>query len=286
MTGVAAAVGVAFLIAIASGEAGAALKVGLIIGVLGFGIAYASKRPMITKLKGGINGAIAGALGLKYSAAVTPGPSFDRAKLFELVPAHDAESFEDLWWGVVGTRPFTLHEARLTERRGSGKHRRTVVVFSGSILTIGYARHFQGTTLIEADGQRRRFFVGGEKDTVQIGGLAMNRIDLLNPEFEGRFTVWSNDPVEARYLIHPAYIERLVAVEEAFAGHNIRALFHDGELLIVLESGDQFESGSLEARDDHALLERSIAQFGSLVDLAVQLNERERMTLRDLPPVN
>ncbi|MBN8502394.1 MAG: hypothetical protein J0M19_14790, partial [Sphingomonadales bacterium] len=53
MTGVAAAVGVAFLIAIASGEAGAALKVGLIIGALGFGIAYASKRPMITKLKGG-----------------------------------------------------------------------------------------------------------------------------------------------------------------------------------------------------------------------------------------
>ena len=47
----------------------------------------------------------------------------------------------------------------------------------------------------------------------------------------------------------------------------------------VLHTGDLFESGSLDAGDDRALLERTIAQFGSLVDLANTLNERERMTM-------
>ena len=90
------------------------------------------------------------------------------------------------------------------------------------------------------------------------------------------FTVWSNDQVEARYLVHPEYMERLVAIEQAFSGDNIRALFREGELLIVMESGNMFESGSLDAEDDRHLLERTIAQFGALADLAARLNERAR----------
>ena len=100
--------------------------------------------------------------------------------------------------------------------------------------------------------------------------------DMADPRFEDAFTVWSNDQVEARYLVHPEYMERLVAVEQAFAGDNLRALFREGQLLIVLESGNMFESGSLDAEDDRRLLERTIAQFAALADLAAQLNERER----------
>ena len=93
---------------------------------------------------------------------------------------------------------------------------------------------------------------------------------------EDMFSIWSSDGVEARYLVHPEYVERLVAVEQAYAGQNIRALFHGGELLIVLESGDMFESGSLDATDDRALLDRTIHQFATLADLAARLNERPR----------
>jgi hypothetical protein len=37
-----------------------------------------------------------------------------------------------------------------------------------------------------------------------------------------------------------------------------------------------FESGSLDAGDDRALLERTITQFTALAELAARLNERER----------
>ena len=94
--------------------------------------------------------------------------------------------------------------------------------------------------------------------------------------FEDMFSVWTDDQVEARYLVHPRYIERLIEVERAFGGQNIRALFKGGELSIVIESGDMFESGSLDASKDRALIQKTCDQFMSLVGLAGALNEPAR----------
>lgn len=257
-------------------DAEAGIKLGAVAGFGGFGLAELAKRPLLNKLKGGINGAIAKALELQYSVEVAPGETFARAETFEMVPSYDDSGFSDLWWGVVGGRPFTLHEARLTEQRGSGKSRRTVVVFEGSIMSIGFNRRFHATTLLEPDNRRRKWLVGSEKESCTIGGVELERADMVDPRFEDRFTVWSNDQVEARYLVHPEYLERLLAVEAAFAGQDIRALFHGGDLLIALQTGDLFESGSLDAEDDRNLLAKAIEQFGALADLAVALQERER----------
>ena len=68
---------------------------------------------------------------------------------------------------------------------------------------------------------------------------------MVHPEFEDLFSVWSDDQVEARYLVHPRYVERLLEVEQAFDGQNVRTLFKGGELVIAIESDNMFESGSL-----------------------------------------
>jgi Protein of unknown function (DUF3137) len=254
-----------------------ALQFGFFAGVAGFGWAALASRPVLTRLKSGINGAIAKALDLEYSASVTPGKVFERAKTFEMVPSYDDDSYEDLWWGVLGTQPFTLHEAKLTEERGSGKSRRTVTVFAGSIISIGFTRNFIGTTLIERKSAHRSWLgLGGAKERITLNGIELGHVDMVDPRFEEAFAVWSDDGVEARYLVHPDYAERLTAVELAYAGKNIRALFSEGELLIVLESGDLFESGSLDAGDDRALVGRTIEQFTALTELATKLNERPR----------
>jgi hypothetical protein len=286
--GLGLAVVIVFLIIVPSGLGAVptALFISSIFGVGGFLISELIKRPLLDQLKGGINGAIATSLGLDYSVSCTPGKTFERAKLFEMLPSYDNSSFQDLWWGTVGGQPFTLHEARLTEQRGSGKNRHTVTVFAGTILSIGFNRRFVSTTLLEPDGERRKFLIGAEKEKATIGDLEMERIDMVDPRFEQRFTVWSNDQVESRYLIHPEYVERLLAVEAAFSGDDIRALFHDGDLLITLKTGDLFESGSLDSGNDRALLEHTIAQFTSLEELATKLNERARATFRDPPPAS
>lgn len=229
------------------------------------------------EVKLGINQAIAQALGLDYRHELEPGLPFSYCKKYGLVPAFDRSKFEDEWSGMLGGHRFRLFEAHLEQKRGSGKNRRWVTVFRGAILSIGAARAFHGTTLVQRAGQHKKLFgLGGRKDSITLGGHRLDCVDLVHPQFEDAFDVWSDDQVEARYLVHPSYVERLIALEQGFHGQDVRALFTEGELVVALKSDNLFESGSIDASRDRNKLAETIEQFGKLADLANELNERKR----------
>ena len=229
----------------------------------------------VKQVKIGINQAIAGALGLSYECEIGPCDRFERAKSYGLVPTHKRAGFEDRWSGDLGTTPFSLFEAHLEERRGSGKNRRWVTVFRGAIMAFGFGRTFHSTTLVQRAGRHTSLF-GGKKDSITLDGHRLDCVDLVHPGFEDAFDVYSDDQVEAHYLVNPLYIERLIALEQAFAGRNIRALFSAGEMIVAIEIGDMFESGSIDAGDDRALIARTIDQFGKMAKLAAALDQPRR----------
>ncbi|KRA83588.1 DUF3137 domain-containing protein [Altererythrobacter sp. Root672] len=247
----------------------------LAIALVGAAWAYAPRAKAIEETKNGINKAIAASLGLSYEMEFDPGHGFDLARRYGLLPSYDRSNFEDLWSGPLGARAFTLHEAHLEEERGSGKNRSYVTVFRGAILTISFDRRFLGTTLVERSNKHRKLF-GGSQDSVELDGLELDYVDMVHPDFQDRFSVWSDDQVEARYLVHPRYVERLLDIEQAFSGKDVRTLFKGGELVIVIESENMFESGSLDASEDRARVTRCVDQFMTLVDLCEALNEPAR----------
>ena len=255
------------------------VEIKVIASVIALGAAgawgYAPRAKAIKETKHGINRAIAESLGLGYEIECEPGRGFELAKTYKMVPSYDRSSFEDLWSGNLGGRAFTLHEAHLEERRGSGKNRHWVTVFRGAILTIAFDRSFHGTTLVERGKKHRKLF-GGQKDSVTFDGHRLDTVDMVHPEFEDLYCVFSDDQVEARYLVHPRYVERLVDVERAFGGQNVRALFKGGELAIAIESGNMFESGSMDVSKDRELVQKTCDQFMTLVELAATLNEPAR----------
>jgi hypothetical protein len=241
-----------------------------------FAWSQAPKSKAKKAVKIGINSALAEALGIDYAHELQPGAAFAFCKKYELVPSYDREKFEDEWSGMLDGRRFRLFEAHLEEKRGSGKNQTWVTVFRGAILTIGFARAFHGTTLVQRAGQHRKLLgLGGRKDSVSFGGHRLDCVDLVHPQFADAFDVWSDDQVEARYLVHPAYVERLIALEESFHGQDIRALFTGGDVVIALKSENMFESGSIDATQDRARLEETIEQFGKLADLAEALDEKK-----------
>ena len=64
--------------------------------------------------------------------------------------------------------------------------------------------------------------------------------------FEKRFDVFTDDEVEARYLITPSFMERLSNLKTAFSARKIYCSFYDKELLIGLYTEkDLFSIGSL-----------------------------------------
>lgn len=231
----------------------------------------------VKETKQGINTALAKALGLSFEGELETSEGFERAGAYSMLPSHDRSRLEDLWSGNVAGRSFALHEAKLEERRGSGKNRRWVTVFRGIIMTIACPDLARATTLIERAGKHRKFLgLGRTKDSIKLEGAHLDLVDMVHPEFEDHFKVWSNDQVEARVLIDPIYVERLTKLELAFGGKNVRALFHAGELLIVLEADNMFESGNMDASRDRELIEKTVDHFMALVELAETLSPENR----------
>jgi hypothetical protein len=254
-------------------------KMFVTLGAIGGAYAWGNmpRAKAIKDVKIGINQAIAGEIGLEYEHDPAPDRGFELARTYRLVPGFDRSRFEDMWKGAYDGHPFMLHEAHLEERRGSGKHRRWVTVFRGSIISIGFAREFGGITLVSRSGRYTKFLgLGGPKDSIEIDGRRLDYVDMVHPDFEDAFDVYSTDQVEARTIVHPAYVERLIAIERAFHGEDICSLFHAGELVIALNCGNMFESGSIDAREDHSRVTQTVDQFARLAELVSTMQQAER----------
>ena len=237
-------------------------------------------------IKVGINSAIARSFGIAYAHEVEPGAEFEAAKSYGLVPEFDRSAFEDLWHGTLEGHPFSLYEAHLEERRGSGRDTRWVTVFRGVIIRIAFGRDFRSTTLLQrADKHRKWFGLGGAKDSITLDGHRLDVVDQVHPAFAQVFGLWSDDQVEARTLVHPSYVEHLVGIEQALSGKNLRALFKLGELVLVVESDNLFESGAMDAATDHARAEEAAAQFTALAGLALAINQNDRGRVISTAPV-
>lgn len=74
----------------------------------------------------------------------------------------------------------------------------------------------------------------------------LNKISLEDIKFAKKFNIYSSDEVEARYLINPAFMERLLNLKMTFKSKNIRTAFYDNKLIIAIASQkDFFEIGKL-----------------------------------------
>ena len=270
-----AAFGIFVVMSLLARDLEAGFWFGGFVALLAWAWGEMAKTAVTKSIKGGINGALAEALGLTYAMEPDTGEEWTRARQFGLGPGYDRASFEDGWSGEVGALPFRVYEAHCEVEYEDDDKKKWRTVFRGVVLSVGFTRRFHGTTLVERDGARKKWF-GGEKEEIKLGGVTLGRCDMVDQTFEARFTVWGDDPVEARFLVHPEYVERLTAVEQAFAGSNLRCLFCGGQLLILIDSRDLFESGSIDAGKDRELLVKTIDQFATLADLAKRLNEAPR----------
>ncbi|MGH1456121.1 MAG: DUF3137 domain-containing protein [Alphaproteobacteria bacterium] len=183
----------------------------------------------------------------------------------KIVPRHDKCETEDYFTGQYKGVNVEFSEVDFKQKRRSKNRTYYVSVFKGlAILLDMNSKRFYGHTMIDKDRSKI-----SEWFKEQTGGL--KRANLVDPEFEKIFDVYTNDQVEARYLIDPVMMERLKAVQDGYDGEGIRAAFYESKLLILVESKhNYFEPADLEipATDPRSLLsmKREIGQILSLVD--------------------
>jgi len=140
-------------------------------------------------------------------------------------------SFEDQMSGEAHGAHFTSVETHL-ERKNDDNWQ---TVFRGQIMTLTFPRKFLGTTVVLRDKGMFQRKKRGE----------LKRVGLVDPVFEKIFEAYSTDQVESRYLLDPAFMQKLVDLERSVDGKNIRFGFIQGQLLIVVETPNRFEAGSM-----------------------------------------
>lgn len=216
----------------------------VLAGVIGFGIhSFMSRdlRAVGQDAKSLIVQSVAEQFSLSFEAAPQVPDTISRHHKLGLVPGWDRANYEDLLTGTRKGVDFELFEAKLEERRestSSSGSRRTkwVTVFKGQCLKLSFDKRFFGRTMVTRDAGFFNRFGGG-------GG--MERAKLEDPHFEKIFEVYTTDQVEARFLLTPDLMERLIELENAFHGGKLKCCFDGGDVLLTVQGGDLFEPGSM-----------------------------------------
>ena len=182
-----------------------------------------------------------------------PTPAYQLLKDAALLPGHSQRKFEDLIEGERAGTKFALVEAKLDT---GGKNSQTV--FQGILIHIEYPQRFSGRTLMARSGWWKRGKGAGD----------LKKVDLISRELDEAFTVYSSDQVEARALLSPDRMERLIALERHFSGGKLRGLFDQGHMTLALEADNQFEAGSVfQPLVDPRRFSTALSELGLVCDL-------------------
>lgn len=106
--------------------------------------------------------------------------------------------------------------------------------------------------------------------------VKMQQVMLEDVEFDKHWNVESTDQIEARYVLTPAFMERMLEVKRRFNGKEIEFSFWDNKVLIAVHTNkDMFETTSLfKSALDYRKVQEVVAQFYSVFSVAdVLLNK-------------
>jgi hypothetical protein len=207
-------------------------------------------------------------MGASFQIAAFAPPALERIKALRLLPGYQRANFEDLFSGTHKGARFELYEGHLEQRTTDSKGRtRYSTVFRGQLIRMHFPIEFLGVTVVRRDAGVFNMFGGGD-----IEGRKLERVRLVASQFEKAFEVWGTDQVEARYLLHPVMMERLIALETGLHGKRIRCAFENGDLLVAVEGGNLFEPGDLfKPLVDPSRARRIVDEIASVVKVMDQV---------------
>lgn len=197
----------------------------------------------------------------------------------------DRYSCEDLVLGPVDKTHIAfseLHAEYKTESRDSKGHRQTHwhTIFKGLFFVADFNKHFHGRTYILPDTAEKMFGRFGQK-LQGIGKSHGELVKLEDPAFEREFVVYSSDQVEARYILSPALMRRMLELRRK-AGNNVCFSFCGGNVNIAISSNqDRFEPKLFNTVLDIELAREFVDDLQSAIGVIDELNLNTRIWTKE-----
>ena len=252
-------IGLAAAVALVPTQGAWALAVLGVSAVAARGTWHALTSPVRKAAKTTLMQAVTGYLGWTFTGEVEAVDLHTFRAHFLIPRAHDRDSFEDQIEGDVHGAAFRSTEVHLEKRHTDSKGRTSYsTLFRGQLMRIDFPTRTFGRTVVLRD--RGMFNRKARAD--------MKRVGLSSPRFETLFEAYGTDQVEARVILDPAFMQRILDLEAAVSGKNIRFAFADNELLIAVETRNQFEAGSMrQPLDNPEAVQRILDEVGTLYDI-------------------
>lgn len=206
---------------------------------------------------------------LSYRSAITP--DIGRLKEECIFRKFDAIDADDEIYGTYRTRPLSIVELTLTH--GSGKNKQTT--FNGLLVTLDLPRDTGATTAVVSDAGGLGNFLDRQK------GQHRERVRLEDPRFEAVYEVYGTDQIASRALLHPAFMEKLLALGQLRDFGQPQLLCAGRVLQIAMPKrggGNLFEPPSFTkpaaTRERLAQLQQDIASVLAAADAVIDLDHR------------
>lgn len=165
----------------------------------------------------------------------------DRLKESKIVPSHDRFQTEDHFVGKYKGVEIDICEIDFQQRRRNKNRTYYASVFKGLQISITLPeKKFFGHTVLQENKS-------GVLEWFKEKSSGLQKANLVDPEFEKVFDCYTNDQVEARYIIDPAMIETLKALHLEYNGETLLASYYDERyfLALIKSKHDYFEPASI-----------------------------------------
>ena len=183
----------------------------------------------------------------------------------------------DEFKGVYKGAEVIVSEQCLTRTVHMREGSREAMVFNGIVIKLKLAKKIAGQTVVRSDrgwfnfmisalrGGRKEFANGTVVESIFIKSMQQN-VKLKDPVFEREWEVYATDQIEARYILTPALMERMLEIKRRFGGKSIEFSFFDNQALIAVRTNkDMFETTSLFTPSlSYCRVQEVVAQFYSI----------------------
>lgn len=176
---------------------------------------------------------------------------------------------DDYVHGVVGKTTIRFSEVFTQYEQGNDDKKTLETIFRGILFIADFNKTFIGETIVLPDVSERAFGSFGSF----LQNLNYDRpqlVKLEDPEFEKNFVVYSTDQVEARYILSPALMQRILEFKTRTSAR-ISLSFIDSHVYIAIPiNKNLFEAPSLFKSFDNY---KQLSEYNGYVQMCVNIVE-------------
>jgi hypothetical protein len=186
---------------------------------------------------------------------------------------------EDHFQGKIGKTAIEFSEVVgrhvSTSGTGSKQKKHYTLIFKGVFFVADFNKNFKGYTLILPDTAER--MLGKMGQNLQAFSSRGELVRLENPEFEKEFCVYSSDQVEARYILSPSLMQRIVEFKRKW-DTKVYLSFRDSKVYIAIKlDKNLFEPRLFKSIVDYKFMEENIRFLILLTGIVEDLNLNTRI---------